>query len=691
MQVFRCPICGGELELYEKNHIGKCQYCGSTVAIPHNFEKIGNLFNRANFLRQTNQFDKAIGVYEEILKEDNENSAAHFGLLLSNYGIEYVQDSKTREMIPVCHRAKEKSILQDPEYLKALDCADTTTKNIYTQDAEKIDKILRKIINASRNQEQFEIFISYRETNEAGERTEESLLAQEIYRELSKQGYKCFFARKTLENKLGEEYEPIIFSALNSARVMLVIGCTSDNFQSVWVKNEWSRFLELKKQNPEKLIIPCYKNISPYELPDELSIYQSENIAKIGFLQELCDGLERVFKQRHIDNTSKDSDTSVDKKLKNAETFLKLHNSSKALEIYKDLADNNPEDYRVWWELARYYSNNFSNAYNCPASVFDKVREYMKSAIIVAENSKKDELREQLRYYINIYHIFHKKGENERLISDGECEKLEKKLLKEAVDDLNKKRFSDAYSKFDRCVAVIEDGEAYWGMILAKNKCENDAALFDPNLINKLYEECVSEEVLKETDENVRRKIDKFFGQEWDLLLKHVHGQEKVNYVHKIEEVKQLVLTRLHEKVDECKQELKYQEEQRRKELKYQEEQRRKEKRRKASKLAVIMLSGIGIILYIYFASDACFTGYYRWLQPMILIGLYNLIMFGFVINPFSSQENNLAFLTILIDIIFVIACYCIPDSIGSAILIGVVTLISGMVGAFLGAKFFEQ
>lgn len=76
--------------------------------------------------------------------------------------------------------------------MKALDCADTTTKNIYTQDAEKIDKILRKIINASRNQEQFEIFISYRETNEAGERTEESLLAQEIYRELSKQGYKCF-------------------------------------------------------------------------------------------------------------------------------------------------------------------------------------------------------------------------------------------------------------------------------------------------------------------------------------------------------------------------------------------------------------------------------------------------------------------------------------------------------------------
>ena len=148
MLVFRCPVCGGELEIDEKMHIGKCQYCDSTVAIPQNFEKIGNLFNRANFLRQSNQFDKAMGVYEEILKEDNENSAAHFGLVLCNYGIEYVQDPKTQEMIPVCHRTKESSILQDPEYLKALECADAVTKEIYIQDTERIDKILKKIINA---------------------------------------------------------------------------------------------------------------------------------------------------------------------------------------------------------------------------------------------------------------------------------------------------------------------------------------------------------------------------------------------------------------------------------------------------------------------------------------------------------------------------------------------------------------
>lgn len=678
MIVFKCPVCGGELELDEKIHVGKCIYCGSTVVIPHDFEKIGNLFNRANFLRQTNQFDKAIGVYEEILKEDNENSAAHFGLVLSNYGIEYVQDSKTQEMIPVCHRAKERSILQDPEYLKALACADTTIKNVYIQDAEKIDKILKKIINASKNQEQFEVFISYKETNEAGVRTEESLIAQDIYWELTKQGYKCFFARKTLENKLGEEYEPIIYSALNSAKVMLVIGCTSDNFQSVWVKNEWSRFLELKKQNLEKLIIPCYKNISPYELPDELSIYQSENIAKIGFLQELCDGIGRLFRQSHTANIPKGFYTDVDKKLKNAETFLKLHNSNKALEIYKDLANDNPEDYRVWWELARYYSENFTNAYNCPEPIFNKVQEYMKSAIIVAENSKKDELRDQSLHYINIYRIFHKKEENKQLISASECEELEKKLFKQAVDDLSNKRFSDAYSKFDRCATVVEDSEAYWGMILAKNRCENDEALFESDMICKLQEKCISENLLDETDENVRRKIDIFLGPEWEMLLKHTYGKE--NYIHRIEKVKELVLERFHQKVNDRKQQ-----------IEYQKKQKRKEQVKNISKFGIVMISGVAMLLYIYFADEVCFTGFYALLQPMILIGAFNFIIFGFVINPFSDQEKYLYFVSILVDIIFVVECYCIPNSIGTAIFMGIVAFISICVGAFISEKLFEK
>lgn len=678
MLVFRCPVCGGELEIDEKMHIGKCQYCDSTVAIPQNFEKIGNLFNRANFLRQSNQFDKAMGVYEEILKEDNENSAAHFGMVLCNYGIEYVQDPKTQEMIPVCHRTKESSILQDPEYLKALECADTVTKEIYIQDTERIDKILKKIINASRNQEQFDVFISYKEENEVGERTEESLIAQDIWRELNKLGYKCFFARKTLENKLGEEFEPIIFSALNSSRVMLVVGCSVANFQSVWVKNEWSRFLELKMHDSEKIIIPCYKNISPYELPDELSRFQSENIAKIGFLQELCDGIERVLKRKtSLNSISKDSDKDskreIEKQLKNASTFLKLNDDRKALAIYNSLANNNPEDYRVWWELARYYSEDFTNAYKCSQSVFGKVQEYVKNAMTVINDiSKKQELNKQAIHYINTYNIFHKKDENRELISKKEREDLENKLFELAMEDLNKKRFAEAYSKFERCVAVIQDVRAYWGMILAKNQCENDEALFTPSMLYKFQEESVGKLITNKSDEMIRNRIDIFLGDEWKKLLECEEKKEKEDYIGKIEKIKEIVLERFYREENENKQKV------------------RELKKHKTTKLAIVLISGMAILLYIYFAKDVCFTGYYRLLQPMIFIGFYNLIIFGFVINPFLDQENYLYFPTILVNMLYVIECCFITDSMGVTIFMGVVAFLSGGLGAFIGDKIFK-
>ena len=68
-----------------------------------------------------------------------------------------------------------------------------------------------------------------------------------------------FFSRITLEDKLGQQYEPYIFAALNSAKVMLVIGSKREYFDAVWVKNEWSRFLALMKKDRSKLLIPCYR------------------------------------------------------------------------------------------------------------------------------------------------------------------------------------------------------------------------------------------------------------------------------------------------------------------------------------------------------------------------------------------------------------------------------------------------
>ena len=60
---------------------------------------------------------------------------------------------------------------------------------------------------------------------------DDSLKTEDIYEvlervvgKLTEKGYRVFFARITLEDKLGTEYEPYIFAALNSAKIMLVFG-----------------------------------------------------------------------------------------------------------------------------------------------------------------------------------------------------------------------------------------------------------------------------------------------------------------------------------------------------------------------------------------------------------------------------------------------------------------------------------
>ena len=139
------------------------------------------------------------------------------------------------------------------------------------------------------------MFICYKETTDGGSRTKDSTIAQDIYYQLTNDGYRVFFAKITLEDKLGEQYEPYIFSALNSAKVMLVVGTRKEYFEAVWVKNEWSRFLSIMKKDRSRKLIPCYCDMDAYDIPDELSNLQSQDMSKIGFIQDIIRGVKKVL------------------------------------------------------------------------------------------------------------------------------------------------------------------------------------------------------------------------------------------------------------------------------------------------------------------------------------------------------------------------------------------------------------
>ncbi|MDY5586509.1 MAG: TIR domain-containing protein [Oscillospiraceae bacterium] len=99
----------------------------------------------------------------------------------------------------------------------------------------------------------------------------------------------------SLESKLGVEYEPYIFAALNSARVMIVVGTDYDNFNAVWVKNEWSRYLALIASGQKKTLIPCFKNIDAYDMPREFNKLAAQDMGKVGAMQDLLRGVEKLL------------------------------------------------------------------------------------------------------------------------------------------------------------------------------------------------------------------------------------------------------------------------------------------------------------------------------------------------------------------------------------------------------------
>lgn len=300
MAIIKCKMCGGDLFLVEGQSVAECEYCGSrqTVPVADNEKKL-TLFARANRLRASCEFDKAAGIYESIVADFPEEAEAYWGLVLCKYGIEYVDDPATGRKIPTCHRSSFDSIMDDTNFEQALENADAVARKVYREEAKQIEEIRKGIIAVSSNEQPYDIFICYKETDENGDRTLDSVLAQDIYDALVGKGYRTFFARITLEDKLGVEYEPYIFAALNSAKIMLAIGTDYEYYNAVWVKNEWSRYLKLMTQDKTKHLIPCYKGIDAYDMPKEFARLQAQDLGKVGAMQDLMRGIEKILPKKN--------------------------------------------------------------------------------------------------------------------------------------------------------------------------------------------------------------------------------------------------------------------------------------------------------------------------------------------------------------------------------------------------------
>ena len=237
-----CMHCGGELEYYGVGQL-KCKYCDSIYEDSlSNSEEGMRLFSAYELLRKGDIAQAQIS-FEDILSLNENSYEGHMGLALARNGIVFVVDKRkdSRKRVPTCY-AMPTAFSDDKDYKKACLGAPAEIKACYEKMAQDIDKIRNYWNEIVKKQQPFDIFLSYKETDENNKRTKDSEKMQDLYDFLRDAGYKVFYSRVSLSNIAGEEYEPYIYNALRTAKVMIVYAQNSEYYNATWIRNEWVRW-----------------------------------------------------------------------------------------------------------------------------------------------------------------------------------------------------------------------------------------------------------------------------------------------------------------------------------------------------------------------------------------------------------------------------------------------------------------
>lgn len=367
MGVLKCKMCGSNLEIEDSITVCKCEKCGTSQTVPDiEDDKELKLFERAGRLRFNCDFDKAAGIYNTITDSYPEEAEGYWGLILCKYGIEYADDA-SGEKVPVCHRISYDSVMDDEDFELVMENSDSESRAIFREEAKIIEENRKKYIQIAENEQPYDIYISYRAQDDNGDRTAVSEIAGYLYNKLISAGYRVFLSEAALKGKKLADCEPYIYSALNSANVMLALGTSYDDYNNVWVKNEWNRYLEIAEKNKNKCLIPCYKDVDEYDIPKEFAglkvcqlgnddtfnniMAEIANVVKSASINQPAPELEKAEPAEEIELEEIEIIEPVDINKLLDEGFVAISdkNWKEANKLFFQVLDEEPDNSKAYW------------------------------------------------------------------------------------------------------------------------------------------------------------------------------------------------------------------------------------------------------------------------------------------------------------------------------------------------------
>lgn len=127
--------------------------------------------------------------------------------------------------------------------------------------------------------ENIDVFICCVENDNAGRRTRDSVIAQELYYKLEAAKISTFYQRISASALTGAEAEHAYNTAAEHAKSVIVLGTCSEHFQEILEQN--------KNLFGSKSIFPVYADMDAYDLPEELKSLQALNYYQVGASTDL--------------------------------------------------------------------------------------------------------------------------------------------------------------------------------------------------------------------------------------------------------------------------------------------------------------------------------------------------------------------------------------------------------------------
>ena len=289
-----CKMCGKLLPDTEGSGICECEFCGSRQTVPKLYkDKYAEIYNRACGLRFKTDFEGAEKLFSQLCEEFPEEPEGYWERVLCRCGILYEDEPVSGLKVPVCHRAYGVELADDKDCCAALSLSDAEQSAVYRREASALEMLRRDMLERVGTGESYDVYICCRIADEQGNMTADSIIAEEMFRQLSQEGMRVFYAPETLGDMTEKDSETYINAAIRRSSVLIVISAGAESFASPHFKSEWGRCAAAARTNADKLIVVCIKDTDKGEVPAELADNMIMEASEMSFLAELIRTVRR--------------------------------------------------------------------------------------------------------------------------------------------------------------------------------------------------------------------------------------------------------------------------------------------------------------------------------------------------------------------------------------------------------------